>query len=259
MKHNYRLFLLAAVAILLAAPFAAGQESEMMQPAERNVSYPGPDGVTLRGYMATPEGSGPYPAVIMIHEWWGLNKDIARLADALAQEGFVVLAPDLFRGSVAQSASAAMQQVQSTPRDQLQADLDAAVETLRDHPLVNSDRIASMGFCFGGTQSMYLGTRNTELDAVITFYGSGPITDPSALGAMTQNGPVLGVFGEEDGNIPVSEVHAFRSALEERGIQHTVTIYPEVGHAFVNSNNYDGDGPAGRAWRQLVAFLDKNL
>jgi carboxymethylenebutenolidase len=116
-----------------------------------------------------------------------------------------------------------------------------------------------MGFCFGGTQSMYMGTRNPELAAVVTFYGSGPITSAERLGAMDEAEPVLGVFGAEDNNIPVSEVRAFESAMNERGVQNTVTVYDGVGHAFVNSENYDEAGTPGRAWDQLLSFLDENL
>jgi carboxymethylenebutenolidase len=259
MRRIFRALIAVMVLALVVVGTVSAQQDDMMQPANTNVSFSGPDGVTLEGYLATPTGSGPHPAVIMIHEWWGLNRDIARLADALSEEGYVVLAPDVFRGSVAQSASQAMQQVRSTPREQIQADLDAAVSFLREHDAVDPDRIASMGFCFGGTQSMYLGTRNPALDAVVTFYGSGPITEASALGVMDQNAPVLGVFGRQDGNIPVREVRGFRRALEARGIEHTVTIYPGVGHAFVDSTNYDGNGTAAEAWQQLLSFLDQHL
>lgn len=249
----------AAVVLLLAPASGVFAQEEMMEPAERNVTFEGPDGVTLEGYLATPSGSGPFPAVVMIHEWWGLNKDIARLADALAAEGYVVLAPDAFRGSVAQSPQGAMEQVRSTPQEQIAADMDAALDFLRSHQLVAADRVASMGFCFGGTQSMYMGTRNPELAAVVTFYGSGPITSADRLGTMDEAEPVLGVFGAEDNNIPVSEVRAFEAAMNERGVANTVTVYDGVGHAFVNSENYDEGGTPAQAWDQLLSFLDQNL
>jgi carboxymethylenebutenolidase len=195
----------------------------------------------------------------MVHEWWGLNKDIARLADALAAEGYVVLAPDAFRGSVAQTAQDAMQQIRTTPQEQIAADLDAALDFLRSHRMVDADRVGSMGFCFGGTQSMYMGTRNPELTAVVTLYGSGPIQEPEQLGALGEGGPVLGIFGAEDNNIPVSEVRGFEQAMDSRGITNTVTVYDGVGHAFVGSENYDAGGTATDAWNQLVTFLDENL
>lgn len=247
------------LALLAVIAVGAAAQDDMMAAAERNVTFEGPGGVTLGGYLATPSGNGPFPGVIMVHEWWGLNNDIARLADALAAEGYVVLAPDAFRGSVADDAQGAMQQVRGTPQEQIAGDMDAALDFLRSHELVDANRVASMGFCFGGTQSMYMGTRNPELAAVVTLYGGGPIQDADALGAMDEAGPVLGIFGAEDGSIPVSEVQGFEQALEQRNIENTITVYDGVGHAFVGSENYDGGGAPGRAWEQLVSFLDENL
>ena len=232
---------------------------DAMEPAERNVSYPGPNGVTISGYLAVPQGDGPFPAVLMIHEWWGLNKDTAKLANALAAEGYVVLAADAFRGSVATTAQAAREQVQSTPREQIAADLDAAFDFLQSLPRVKADKIASLGFCFGGTQSMYMGTRNPELSAVVIFYGGGPITSADQLGQMRSAGPVLGIYGEEDRGIPVEQVEAFKSALATKKVEHTIEVYPGVGHAFVKSDTYNAGGTAQKAWSQMVNFLNRNL
>jgi carboxymethylenebutenolidase len=167
-----------------------------LDPGKPNVSFSGPNGVTLRGYLATPRGSGSFPGVVMVHEWWGLNYDTTVLADALAREGFVVLAADAFRGSVAQTPADARKQLTETPREQIASDLDAALDFLRSHPQVESDSVASLGFCFGGTQSMYMGTRNPELAAVVIFYGSGPIQAAGQLGSMPEAGPVLGIYGK---------------------------------------------------------------
>jgi carboxymethylenebutenolidase len=227
--------------------------------AEPNVTYRAADGTELAGYLAVPAGDGPHPAVLMIHEWWGLNVDTTILADALAQEGYMVLAPDAFRGSVAQTPQAAMAQLRSTPGEQIAGDLDAALAFLMNHEAVEPDRVASMGFCFGGTQSMYLGTRTDSLAAVITFYGSGPIQSADELGSLAANGPVLGIFGREDGSIPVAEVAGFEAALNDAGIPNTITIYDGVGHAFVKSNTYNRGGAPEAAWNELVEFLAAEL
>jgi carboxymethylenebutenolidase len=232
---------------------------DAMDPGQRNVSYPGPNGVTLRGYLATPGGNDPSPAVVMIHEWWGLNHDTTVLADALARQGFVVLAADAFRGRVAQSPADARRQVSETPREQIAGDLDAALDFLRSHPRVDADRVAAMGFCFGGTQAMFMGTRNPELAGVVIFYGSGPIQDAAQLGSMKEAGPVLGIYGKEDGGIPVEQVRNFEQAMEARGVESTVTIYPGVGHAFVKSDTYRNGGAAEQAWKQMVTFLQTTL
>lgn len=240
-------------------PMVLFGQSDPADAARTTVTYSAADGTTLRGYLARPSGSGPFPGVLMIHEWWGLNVDMARLADALAREGFVVLAPDAFRGSLAKTPQEAMAQLRSTPQEQIASDLDAALDFLRNHSAVESDSVATMGFCFGGTQSMYLGTRAENLAAVVTLYGSGPIQDARQLGSMPQNEPVLGIFGEEDGNIPVSEVRGFEDALREANVEHTITVYPGVGHAFVKSTTYDQGGAPEEAWNQLVSFLNREL
>ena len=258
---NRNIKIIACSILILAAFSAAGPifAQDPRAPGETNVTYPGPGGVSLQGYLATPRGSGPFPGVVMIHEWWGLNHEITLLADALAEEGFVVLAPDAFRGSVAQTRAEAQKQVTVTPREQIGADLDAALDYLRSHSQVDSDRVASMGFCFGGTQSMYMGTRNPELAAVVIFYGSGPIQSADQLGSMRQAGPVLGIYGKEDSNIPVEQVRKFEAAMDSRNVENTITIYPGVGHAFVNSGNYQSGGAPEQAWKQMVNFLKDTL
>lgn len=246
--------------LLTSTAYAQRDEGDPRAPAQTNVTYRAADGTTLTGYVAVPDSeSGPFPAVLMIHEWWGLNQDIASLADALAEEGFVVLAPDAFRGSVAQTPQAARRQVTETPREQIFADLDSAVDYLKSRPDVNLERVGTVGFCFGGTHSMYLGTRRRDLAAVSTFYGGGPITEADDLGQLGRHGPVLGIFGAQDRSILVSEVEEFEAALESRDADVTVTIYPGVGHAFVGSENYDRGGTAGAAWDQMVAFFKENL
>ncbi|MFW6249956.1 MAG: dienelactone hydrolase family protein [Alkalispirochaetaceae bacterium] len=250
--------LLLFVLVLLAPAVLFAQE-DPADAARTNVTYPAADGTTLRGYLARPSGSGPFPGVLMIHEWWGLNVDTTRLADALAEEGFVVLAPDAFRGSLAKTPQEAMAQLRSTPREQIASDLDSALEFLRSHSAVEEEIVATMGFCFGGTQSMHLGTRAEGLAAVVTLYGSGPIQEASRLGNLPENAPLLGIFGEEDDSIPLSEVRGFEEALQEADVEHTVTIYPGVGHAFVKSTTYDRGGAPEEAWNQLVSFLNSEL
>ncbi|MBX2998337.1 MAG: dienelactone hydrolase family protein [Caldilineaceae bacterium] len=224
-----------------------------------NVTYRGADGRTLQGYLAQPQGPGPHPAVLMFHEWWGLNEEIPHLADALAGQGYVVLAPDLYRGRVASTVPGALWMRITTPNEPIWADADSALTYLRGLDTVDPERVASMGFCFGGEQSLQLGLRRAEdLTAVVLFYGS-TVTDPTALQALADAQPVLAIFGAEDAQIPVSEVEAFRAALSAAGIEHTVTVYDGVGHAFVTAENYDQPGTPGEAWQQLVAFLEENV
>ena len=208
-------------------------------PAQRatdftNLTYPGENGVTLNAYLAQPEGEGPFPGVLMIHEFFGINEDIIKKADLLAEQGYVVLAIDAYRGKTTASIPRAIFLVISTPQKQIAADVDAGYDYLASLPQVAGQQVGAVGFCFGGTQVMNMGTCNASLAAAAIFYGSGPITDPGDLGMMGISGPVLGIYGAEDASIPLEEVEGFRKALEERGIEHTITVYPGVGHAFVH-------------------------
>ncbi len=256
MTKGKTMVVLAAAALLLAGIAYA---EDLTDAAAPNVSFQGAGGVTLHGYLAVPQGSGVHPAVLMIHEWWGLNRDITHLADALAAQGFVVLAADGYRGGVAKDAGAATRLVTQTPAPQVAGDLDAALSYLKSLPGVDPAHVASLGFCWGGTQSMYLGTRDPGLAAVVILYGPGPIQDASKLGKMNQAGPVLGIFGADDPNIPQPQVKGFQAALNAAGIANTITVYPGVGHAFVKTATYQDGKAAQQAWQQVIDFLHGNL
>jgi carboxymethylenebutenolidase len=258
MKRMTLVFGMAAL-LWAGAGLSVSARENPQDRGETNAVYPASDGTELSGYLAIPSGEGPFPGVLMIHEWWGLNVDTTVLADALAAEGFAVLAPDAFRGSLATTSQEAMAQLRSTPPEQIAGDLDAALEFLRNHEAVDASAVGTMGFCFGGTQSMHLGTRADGLAAVVTLYGSGPIQSADRLGNMATNGPVLGIFGAEDRSIPLEEVEGFRAALDRAGADHTVTVYDGVGHAFVKSTTYNRGGAPEEAWNQLVGFLDGAL
>lgn len=252
-------FLIAAIVFAVTLAGCVSLEETVTMPPETNVSYVADDGTRIDAYLALPDGSGPFPAVLMIHEWWGLNQDVVIMAKALSEHGYAVLAADALRGELATTVPQAISLNRSTPDDQIFSDLDAALAYLRAHEAVDSGRVATMGFCFGGRQSMHLGIRAEGLAGVVTLYGSGLVTDPDELGNMAANAPVLGIFGEDDSSIPLDEVRAFEDALETVGAEHTVTVYPDVGHAFVKSSTYRNDGAAGEAWNEVVAFLDRVL
>ena len=228
------------------------------EPGATNVTFQAPDGTALKGYLARPTGSGDHPGVLLIHEWWGLNTDITRLADALAAEGFVVLAADAYRGKVAADAATAGQLTQSTASTAA-PDLDAAYQYLSTLPGVRPGKVASWGFCYGGSQSQRLATRTPGLAATVVFYGGGPPQKPEDLGVWSDKTPFLGVYGKKDGSIPADQIRSFEGALESRGIPATVTRYPDVGHAFVKSTTFNQGGAADRAWHEAVAFLKVTL
>jgi carboxymethylenebutenolidase len=224
-----------------------------------NTDYVDTQGNRMLGYLAVPEGPGPHPAVLLIHEWWGLNEGITILADALAKEGYVVLAPDGYRGNVTAAFPRALWLRLITPEEQVENDIDSGLAHLRGLEFVDSERVASMGFCFGGGHSLQLGLRQSENLAMTIMYYGAVVTDPELLRPLTEAQPVLGIFAEEDNTIFPEDVLEFEAALNSLDIENEITIYPEVGHAFLNEDNYDQPGPAGDAWNQTLAFLESNL
>jgi carboxymethylenebutenolidase len=224
-----------------------------------NVRYEDAAGRELLGYLAEPEGPGPHPAILLIHEWWGLNEGMTVLADALAEEGYVVFAPDGYRGNVTAAFPRALWLRLTTPTEQVEADMDSALDYLRGLEDVDKERVASMGFCFGGGHSLQLGLRQSEDLALTVIYYGAVVTDPNLLAPLTDGQPVLGIFAEEDNTIFPEEVLEFEAALNSLDIENEITIYPGVGHAFVTEDNYNEPGPAGNAWAQTLVFLHKNL
>ena len=224
-----------------------------------NVTYTDNSGNELLGYLAAPSEPGPHPAVLLIHEWWGLNEGITILADALADEGYVVFAPDGYRGQLAGTIPRALWLRLTTPTAQVEGDMDAALAHLLSLEGVDGDRVASMGFCFGGGHSLQLGLRQSENLALTILYYGAVVTDPDLLRPLTDDQPVLGIFAEEDNTIFPEEVLEFEAALNSLDIENEITIYPGVGHAFVNEDNYDQPGAAGDAWQQALTFLERNF
>jgi carboxymethylenebutenolidase len=214
----------------------------------------GPD---VRAYVARPAGNGPYPAVIMIHEFYGLNESIVSKADLLAEEGYLVIAPDTFRGSTTSWIPRAIYQVISTRPENVNVDLDSVYAWLESQPDVDDNRIAIAGFCYGGRTSLTYSLHNSRLASTVIFYGS-PETNPDVLRSLP--GPVLGIFGGADQSIPVEQVNAFEAALAEAGIPHEITIYEGQPHAFVqDAESIRTGGAQVEAWNQMLAFLDTNL
>lgn len=223
-----------------------------------NLTIPGTAGAPdVRAYVAQPEGEGPFPTVIMIHEFWGLNESIAGKADLLAKEGYFVIAPDTFRGSTTGWIPRAIYQVISSKSENVIADLDSVYAWLESQPDVDTSRIAIAGFCYGGRTSLAYSLHNNQLAATVVFYGA-PETDPAVL--KTLPGPVLGIFGGADPSIPVEQVKAFDAALTRADVPHEITIYEGQPHAFVqDAQGIQAGGAQAEAWNQMLAFVEKNL
>jgi carboxymethylenebutenolidase len=257
--------LIGALAIILVVVIGAGAVALWdtragTQTADHsNVTYSDAAGNELLGYLARPAEPGDYPGILLIHEWWGLNEGITILAEALAEEGYIVFAPDGYRGRLASTIPGALALRLGTPTAQVEADMDAALAHLRSLEGVDRERVASMGFCFGGGHSLQLGLRQSENLALTILYYGAVVTEPALLRPLTDGQAVLGIFAEEDNTIFPEEVLEFEAALNSLDIENEITIYPDVGHAFLNEENYDEPGPAGDAWQQTLAFLERHF
>jgi carboxymethylenebutenolidase len=214
------------------------------------------------GYLVYPSNAQEkLPAVIMIHEWWGLNENIKHQADVLASEGYVVLAVDLYHGEVATDSNRAMELSSSVRSNSAAAieNLRSAVSYVRSLEVVNGSRVASLGWCFGGDWSLQLALNGTEnpLAATILYYGR-PVTDTPSLSNI--HWPVLGIFGDQDQSISVESVKQFASALNASQVTNEIYLYKGVGHAFANpsGDNYAPKETAD-AWQKTLAFLGRHV
>ena len=210
------------------------------------------------GYLAKPVEDGIYPGLILIHEWWGLNDNIKQLADQFADQGYVALAVDLYSGQVTDDRVVARVFATSVRADMEGAfdNLRAAVEYLENHPNAQGDKLASVGWCFGGGWSYEMAKNDLDIEGSVIYYGQfNPEDDLSIMRAT-----ILGHFGEDDSSIRVDDVKEFRAVLKTLSGDHKVFIYPNSGHAFANE---DGEayvpGSAELAWERTLEFLDEEL
>ena len=223
----------------------------------KSVSYKSGD-ETVQGMLYAPEGKGPFPALVVIHEWWGLNDWVKEQASKLADQGYVTLAVDLYRGKVATTPDEAHEIMRGVPEDRAARDLHAAVEFLRSQPNVKKDRIGSIGWCMGGGYSLDVALQEPTLTAAVINYGH-LAADSASLKKI--NASILGIFGGQDRGIPVDDVKKFEQALKQQGNRVEVVIYPDAGHGFENPNNKTGyrADDAADAWKHTTTFLASTL
>ena len=215
------------------------------------------DGEKARGYLALP-ASGRGPGVIVIQEWWGLVDQIRDVCDRFAREGFVALAPDLYRGESASDPDAAGRLMMNLEIPRAARDLDGAVRALLGHDALEGSRVGTLGFCMGGQLALFAATRNRRIGAVVDFYGIHPnvTLDLSGLEAA-----VLGIFAERDAFVPPEAARKLEADLRSAGKRATFEIVPGVDHAFMNDRRadvYDARA-AARAWADALAFLRAEL
>ena len=223
----------------------------------KEVSYKSGDD-TVHGLLYTPSGKGPFPAILVIHEWWGLNDWVKEQASKLADQGYVALAVDLYRGKVATTPDEAHELSRGLPNDRAGRDLKAAYSFLQSQGNVKKNRIGAIGWCMGGGFSLDVALQEPDLAADVINYGH-LATDTNALKKI--NAPILGLFGAQDRGITPDDVKKFQSQLQQLGKKPEITIYPDAGHAFENPNNKEGYRPkdAADAWEKTVQVLAAHL
>jgi carboxymethylenebutenolidase len=242
-----------AVLVLLVAVFAI----VALAATPQEVSYKSGD-ETVKGVMYTPAGKGPFPALIVIHEWYGLNDWVKQQASQLSDEGYVTLAVDLYRGKVAANGDEAHELMRGLPEDRAARDLVAAFNYLASQKNVKANKIGSIGWCMGGGYSLAAALNEPKLAATVINYGR-LATDTAALQKI--NAPILGLFGGQDRGIPPDSVKAFEEQMKKLGKKVEVHIYPDAGHGFENENNKGGyrEADTKDARARTLAFLQQNL
>lgn len=226
---------------------------------------------TVRAFLCRPKAEGRYPAVIVIHEIFGLVNHIRDVACRLAQAGYVAIAPDLYtREGGAPEGMDLMKLREFTGKiadARMVGDLQAAMRYLRTRDDVRGDRIGSVGFCMGGLYSLLLAGRTPDLTAAVCFYGrlvypektpQKPTAPLELAGEM--KAAIQGHFGGDDQAIPVESVEKFKAALAAAGKTHEIYIYEGAPHAFHNDTrpSYRPDA-AKQAWSRTLAWFDKHL
>ena len=215
------------------------------------------NGWNADGYLSIPD-SGNGPGVIVIQEWWGLVDHIKDVCDRFAAEGFVALAPDLYRGKTTKSPDEAGKLMMALRIDEAEKNLKGAAAYLATHDSMTSEKVGVVGFCMGGALALYTATKNANVGACVVFYGGHPNVKPDLPNLQS---PVLGLYAAKDGFVTPDSVRQLESKLKELGKSIETIIYPDTDHAFFNDTRpevYNAEA-ADDAWRRTIEFLRKYL
>jgi carboxymethylenebutenolidase len=246
------LVLLAAFGIAVTA---FGRRADA--PKTQTVQFSAPDGM-VSGFLAVPATRGKHPALVVVHEWWGLTGWVKGETEKFAQQGYVALAVDLYRGKVTNDPMEAHELMRGLPADRAVSDLKAAFDYLAARKDVEARRIGSVGWCMGGGYSLQLAIHEPRLAACVVNYGALP-TDAAELRRIRS--PLLGNFGGLDRGITPDDVRAFEKTMRSLSKSVDVKIYADAGHAFENPTNARGyrAAAAADAWARTTEFLRKTL
>ncbi len=215
-------------------------------------------GKSTVAYVAVPVGDGPWPGVVVIQEWWGLEDHIKSVADRFAEEGFVAIAPDLYYGEVATEPDEAKKLRMALDWDKALAAIQASIDALVAFAQVSSDGMGVIGFCMGGGLTWHAAAKLENVGVVAPFYGGGPEMTDEEVARIS--GPVLAIFGELDEGISPEVANSRAAQMDKAGVKHETIIYPEAHHAFFNDTRpiYKKDA-ADDAWQRVVALFKAEL
>ncbi len=215
------------------------------------------NGRRVPAHLAKPPGAGPFPAVVVIQEWWGLNDHIKDVAERYAREGYVALAPDLYHGKVAADPNEAGKLMGALNREEAVKDLLGAVQHLKAMKDVRGDRIGVTGFCMGGSYALLLPCRTKDIRAAAPYYGEIP--EEATLKNLAC--PILYIYGDQDFWITKDEVKRLEASLKKLGKPGEVKTYPGSPHAFFNDTRKDvyRQTEARDAWRRTLDLFAKHL
>ncbi|NVK30659.1 MAG: dienelactone hydrolase family protein [Gammaproteobacteria bacterium] len=247
--NSRRQFLKGAIALPLATVLAYPELAKAASDRVAMQSLKLDDGTEVQAAVAAP-ASGTGPAVILIHEWWGLNDQIKSVAAEMANLGYLAIAVDLYGGKVASDAAGARELIGALNPQAAAETLGKWIEFGRAE---GNGKVATMGWCFGGGWSLNASVK-TPVDATVIYYGNVKVP-AEELAAL--NGPVLGHFGTEDQNINQDMVAGFEAEMEKAGkTDHLTVHWYEANHAFANptGSRYDAED-AALAWERTMAFL----
>jgi carboxymethylenebutenolidase len=214
------------------------------------------NGGTAKGYLSLP-ASKKGKAVILLQEWWGLVPHIKDVADRLAKEGFVVLAPDLYHGEATTNPTDAQKLAMAMEISQVEKDVRGCVQYLLSSEYTTTKHVGIVGFCMGGALSLYSACLNEQISACIVFYGIRKDVENSFDKLKAK---VIGFFGELDKGIPVERVREVEKKLKVLNKDNSFTVYPGANHAFFNDTRPAYHEEAAKdAWKKTLDFFNKNV
>jgi carboxymethylenebutenolidase len=213
---------------------------------------------TVDGFLAVPDRPGRYPALIVIHDWWGLTDWVKQQTAKFADAGYVALAVDLYGGKVATSTDEAEQLSDSLSDDPVTLQLMGSIVYLTTRDEVERDRIGAVGWAMGGYYAVQLAIHVPRLGACVDNYGALP-TDPNELESM--GAPFLGNFGADDRGVTPTDVDGFKKTMTNLNRIADIKVYDGAGHSFENPMATTEYRPAAAqdAWNRTITFLNRTL